>query len=56
LGCGNRVSCRNVFKELDILPLASQYIFSLSMFVLQNSFPIKHWLSYYRYSTKTKFV
>jgi hypothetical protein len=36
LGCGNRVSRRNLFKELDILPLASQYIFSLSMFVLQN--------------------
>jgi hypothetical protein len=25
LGCGNRVSCRNIFKELEILPLASQY-------------------------------
>jgi hypothetical protein len=36
LGCGSRVSCRNIFKELEILPLASQYIFSLSMFVLQN--------------------
>jgi hypothetical protein len=36
LGCGSRVSCRNIFKDLDILPLASQYIFSLSMFVLQN--------------------
>jgi hypothetical protein len=36
LGCGSRVSCRNIFKDLDILLLASQYIFSLSMFVLQN--------------------
>jgi hypothetical protein len=36
LGCGNRISCRNIFKELEILPLASQYIFSLSVFVLQN--------------------
>ena len=25
-GCGNRVSCRNLFKKLEILPLTSQYI------------------------------
>ena len=36
LGYGNRVSCRNIFKELNILPFASQYIFSLLIFVLQN--------------------
>ena len=24
-GCGNRVSCRNLFKKLQILPLTSQY-------------------------------
>jgi hypothetical protein len=24
LGCGNRISCRHIFKELEILPLASQ--------------------------------
>jgi len=35
-GCGNRVSCRNLFKKLQILPLASQYILSLLMFVVQN--------------------
>jgi hypothetical protein len=29
LGYSNRISCRNIFKELGILPLASQYIFSL---------------------------
>jgi hypothetical protein len=35
-GCGSRVSCRNLFKKLQILPLASQYILSLLMFVVQN--------------------
>jgi hypothetical protein len=36
LGYGNRVSCRNIFKELGILPFGSQYIFLLLRFVLQN--------------------
>ena len=35
-GCGNRVSCRNLFKKLQILPLTSQYTLSLLMFVVQN--------------------
>ena len=35
-GCGNIVSCRNLFKKLQILPLTSQYMLSLSMFVVQN--------------------
>jgi len=35
-GCGNRVSCRNLFKKLEILPLTLQYILSLLMFVIQN--------------------
>jgi hypothetical protein len=35
-GCGNRVLCRNLFKKLQILPLTSQYILSLLMFVVQN--------------------
>jgi hypothetical protein len=29
-------SCRNLFKELEILPLVSQYIFSLMLFVIEN--------------------
>jgi hypothetical protein len=36
LGYGNRVSCRNIFKDLNILSFASQYIFLLLVFVLQN--------------------
>ena len=33
-GCGNRVLCRNLFKKLEILPLTSQYMLSLLMFVV----------------------
>jgi len=35
-GCGNRVSCRNLFKKLQILSLTSQYMLYLLMFVVQN--------------------
>jgi hypothetical protein len=36
VGCGNRESCRGLFKQLNILPLISQYIYSLLMFVINN--------------------
>ena len=36
MGCGYRESCRKLFVELKILPLASQYIFSLLLFVVDN--------------------
>jgi len=36
MGHGNRESCRNLFKELKILPLMSQYILSLLIFVSNN--------------------
>jgi len=35
-GCGSTVSCRNLFKTLQILLLTSQYMLSLLMFVVQN--------------------
>jgi hypothetical protein len=35
-GCGNTVWCRNLFKKFEILPLTSQYMLSLFMFVVQN--------------------
>jgi hypothetical protein len=35
-GHGNRTSCRDLFKQLEILPLKSQYIFSILLFVLKN--------------------
>jgi len=36
MGRGNRESYRNLFKELNILPLMSQYILSLLTFVSNN--------------------
>jgi hypothetical protein len=35
-GCGYRESCRDHFKEMNILPLKSQYIYSLMTFVTKN--------------------
>ena len=35
-GCRNRVSCRNLFKKLQILPLTSQYNLSLLMFAVKK--------------------
>jgi hypothetical protein len=37
-GCGNRVSRRNLFKNLQMVPFTSQYMLSLLMFVVQNIF------------------
>ena len=34
MGCGYRESCRELFKELKILPLSSQYIFTLLLLVV----------------------
>jgi hypothetical protein len=31
-----RVSCRNLFRRLKILPLASQYILSFMLFIVKN--------------------
>jgi hypothetical protein len=36
LGCRRRDSCRNLFRKLEILPLASQYILSLMLFITKN--------------------
>jgi hypothetical protein len=36
VGIGYRDSCRELFKELKILTLSTQYIFSLLLFVIQN--------------------
>jgi len=36
MGLGNRETCRNLFKELNILPLMSQYILSLLIFAYNN--------------------
>jgi hypothetical protein len=36
LGCRRRDSCRNLFRKLEILPLASQYILYLMLFITKN--------------------
>jgi hypothetical protein len=36
LGKRRRDSCRNLLRELEMLPLASQYILSLLLFVVKN--------------------
>jgi len=36
MGSSNRDSCCEVFKNLEVLPLLSQYIFSLLLFVVKN--------------------
>jgi hypothetical protein len=33
---GHRESCWDLFKELGILPMRSQYIYSLMMFVIKS--------------------
>jgi hypothetical protein len=35
-GHGNRTSCRDLFKKLEILPLKSQYIFYILLSVVKN--------------------
>jgi hypothetical protein len=36
MGCRKEVSCRNLVRKLKILPLISQYILSLMMFIIKN--------------------
>jgi len=36
IGCKSSVSCRNLFRRLEILPLVSQYILLLMLFVVKN--------------------
>ena len=36
MGCRRLASCRNFFKNLKILPLTSQYIFSVTMFIIKH--------------------
>jgi hypothetical protein len=36
MGCRNRVSCKNLFRRLEILPFVPKYILSLMLFVVKN--------------------
>jgi hypothetical protein len=53
-GCGNRDSCRNLFKKLQILPLTSQYMLSLlyCLYFKIIFFLNKQWKSKFRHQTK----
>jgi hypothetical protein len=41
---GNRTSCRELYKKLEIFLLKSQYIFSILLFVVKNK---KHFITNY---------
>ena len=41
MNAGNKESCRELFKKLNIFPLHSQYILSLLLFVVKNIFMFK---------------
>jgi hypothetical protein len=36
MSCRRLASCRNLFKNLKILPLMSQFIFSITMFIIKH--------------------
>jgi len=36
MGYKNKVSCRNLFRRLEILPFVSQYILLLVLFIVKN--------------------
>jgi hypothetical protein len=50
IGYKNRVSCRSLFKRIQIIPLTSQYILSLMLFVVKN----KHFLKILNSENHTK--
>jgi hypothetical protein len=49
----NRISWRNLFKKLHILPLQSQYIFSLLTFVVKNKDFFKTNSDVHSFNTRT---
>jgi hypothetical protein len=51
-GCGYSESCRDHFKEMNILPLKSQYIYSLMMFVTKNHDKFVINKNYYEVNTR----
>ena len=50
----NRVSRRELFKKLNILPLQSQYILSLVLFVVKNIKEFKHNFDVHSINTRHK--
>jgi len=54
VGAGYRDSCRELFKELKILTLSSQYILSLLLFVIQNRGYFTSNISFHNINTRQK--
>jgi hypothetical protein len=51
---GNRDSCRELFKKMEILPLQSQYMFSLLLFIVNNKDQFKSNSELYGGNTRHK--
>jgi hypothetical protein len=54
-GCRSRGSCRDLFKNLKILPLPSQYILSLLLFVVNNRDKFKLKSDVHNINTRQKY-
>jgi hypothetical protein len=52
MGRGYKESCRDLFKEINILPLKSQYIYWLRMFVIKNRDKFNTNKDYYEVKTR----
>jgi hypothetical protein len=46
-------SCRELFKSMKILPVYSQYIFSLLMYVVNNKHLFKRILEVHNHNTRS---
>ena len=54
MGIRSRDSCRDYFKRLKILPLQSQYLLSLLLFVVDNRNQFKANIKIHNFNTRTK--
>jgi hypothetical protein len=54
-GTKRRASCRELFKKFNILPLASEYLLSLSSFVVDNIEKFQTNLDIHNISTRYRY-
>jgi len=55
MNSGNKNSCRDLFRKLNILPLQSQYIFSVLKFVVKNKEFFKTNSDVQRFNTRSHY-
>jgi hypothetical protein len=55
VGIRDRDTCREHFRKLKVLPLKSQYIYSLSLFVINNKYYFEVNSEIHNINTRTKF-